>query len=361
MIILGIESSCDDTAAAVVKNGSEILSNVVASQDRFHRRFSGVVPEIASRRHLEAVHLVVLEALEDAGVSPEQLDAIAVTNRPGLIGSLLVGISAAKGYAYSWKKPLIPVNHLNGHLYAPSFKQQMEWPLLGLIISGGHTLLVKAHSPVDIEMVGSTIDDAVGEVYDKIAKHFGLGYPGGPLLDRLAVEGDPQAYRFPRTYLNDKERHRYNFSFSGIKTAVIHQRQRFAAGVDSGADESLADIAASFQAAVADVLLNKCAKLVEESGLNRIAVSGGVAANSYLRSRFADDQRFEAYFPEPRFCTDNAAMIAGVAAHSEQLLDYRAALDLDAGSRVVERIRGDALLPGSSSSLSRPSSIRKKQ
>lgn len=345
MIILGIETSCDDTGAAVVQNGREILSNVVSSQDRFHRRFSGVVPEIASRKHLESVHFTVLEALDEAGVAPREIDAIAVTNRPGLIGSLLVGISAAKGYAYSWKKPLIPVNHLAGHLYAPGLTAEVSWPLIGLVVSGGHTLLVIAHSPMDLEIVGSTIDDAVGEVYDKIAKHFGLGYPGGPVLDRLAVEGDSAAYAFPRTYLQDNDRHRYNFSFSGIKTAVIHQRHQFLRKPGVGSDDRLPDIAASFQAAAVDVLLAKTAQLVKDTGITRVAVSGGVAANSYLRARFGEQDGFEVYLPEPRFCTDNAAMIAGVAASSDQVLDYRAALGLEAYSRVVERVRGDAVLP----------------
>jgi len=366
MLILGIETSCDDTAAAVVRDGREILSNVVASQDEFHRAFSGVVPEIASRRHLEVIHLLIEKALLDAGVRPSELDRVAVSNRPGLIGSLLVGVGAAKACALAWGKPLVAVNHLAAHLYSATFQDSLPpYPHLGLIISGGHTLLVEALSPLDIVIYGSTIDDAVGEAYDKIAKYFGLGYPGGPVIDRLAATGDPDAYSFPRTLLDSGEQ-RYHFSFSGLKTAVVHQRHLFrraredtnddsresapsASGGILGADERIEDIAASFQAAAADTLIAKARRLIQDRGLPELAVSGGVAANAYLRQRFSACQDFRSYFPPRALCTDNAAMVAGVAFHACEALSREEMLALDAHSRVV--IRGPKHRQASGSAL----------
>jgi len=365
MLILGIETSCDDTAVAVVRDGHEILSNCISSQDEFHKAFSGVVPEIASRRHLEVIHLLIDKALRDSGVSPGQIDRIAVSNRPGLIGSLLVGVAAAKACALAWRKPLVPVNHLAAHLYAATFTEPMPYPHIGLVISGGHTLLVEAQSPLDVIIHGSTIDDAVGEVYDKIAKHFGLGYPGGPVLDRLAAGGDPGSWNFPRSLL-DPVTQRYHFSFSGIKSAVIHQRERFASHPPEAvhqktdheevkntsgalaAHERIEDIAAAFQAAVADILITKTARLVVDLGLQTVAVTGGVAANGYLRQRFADEAGFHAVFPPRPLCTDNAVMVAGAAWHDSDPLEGEAILRLDALSRVVLRGKRRQTVSGSS-------------
>lgn len=333
MIILGIETSCDDTAAAVVRDGHDVLSSVVSSQDTFHAAFAGVVPEIASRKHLETIHFVVRQALSRAGISWDDVDRMAVTNRPGLVGSLLVGVSTAKAYAWAHGIPLVAVNHIAAHLYAPFLGREAVYPTAGLIVSGGHTLLVRAENPLQLHILGSTIDDAVGEAYDKVAKHFGLGYPGGPLIDRMAGTGDPQAFRFPRTLL-DAERQRYDFSFSGIKTAVIHQRDRFRRG---DGPERIEDILASFQVAVVDVLEQKAAWLMNDCAYSTLVVSGGVAANSCLRERFAARSDFLTLFPERRYCTDNAAMVAGVAFHAREGLQGRDLLQLDITSRIVER------------------------
>lgn len=337
LIVLGVESSCDDTAAAVVRGGREILSNCVSGQEEFHRRFAGVVPEIASRRHLEVVHCIIRQAMDEAGVGPADIDRIAVTNRPGLVGSLLVGVSAAKALAWAWDKPLVPVNHIAAHLYAPAFETSFSYPVLGLAVSGGHTLLAVVQAPDEIEIVGSTIDDAAGEVFDKIAKHFGLGYPGGPVIDRLAKEGDPAAYAFPRTQL-DPERQRYDFSFSGIKTAVIHQRARFLRQEASPA-ESLPDIAASFQEAVAATLLARTRTLAADTGITTVVVSGGVAANSAVRAAFAAAPEIRAIFPGLKLCMDNAAMVAGVGACAREVLTGRMRNTLEVSSRIVLRGR----------------------
>lgn len=336
MLVLGIETSCDDTSVAIVRDGREVLSNVISNQDRFHARFAGVVPEIASRCHLEALSPAVQEALEEANVEPAQLDRIAVTTRPGLVGSLLVGLSAAKAYAWAWNKPLVAVNHMAAHLYAARFEREQAYPLLGLVISGGHTLLVRAEDPLTVEIIGSTIDDAVGEAYDKIAKHFGLGYPGGPVVDKLAATGDAAAFAFPRPLL-DPETQRFRFSFSGIKTAVVHQRERFKR---KDGPELVEDVCASFQAAVADVLIRKLRWLVEDTGITRVSVAGGVAANGYLRARFAAEADLDVVFPPRPLCTDNGAMVAGVAFHATEALSPRDALALDVESRIV--LRGKA-------------------
>ena len=334
MLILGIETSCDDTSAAIVRDGKEILSNIVSSQDEFHKAFSGVVPEIASRRHLESINHVVKYAFEEAGLEMGGVDSIAVTTRPGLIGSLIVGLSAAKAYAYSWNKPIIPINHISAHLYSAAFGGDLDYPLIGLVISGGHTLLIKASSPTDLEFLGTTIDDAVGEAYDKIAKHFGLGYPGGPVIDRLASRGDSGAYDFPRSLLN-QDKHRYNFSFSGIKTAVIHQRDRFKK--DSSKSEDVKDIAASFQNTVSEILLEKVKRAVRDTGIKRVAVAGGVAANSSINRVFTQQDEFKAVFPPKKLCTDNAAMVAGLAFHVKEKYSYKEAMLFDAKSRIIKK------------------------
>jgi len=306
--ILGIESSCDETAAAVVVDGRTVLSSVVSSQIEIHARFGGVVPEVASRAHVEAVLPVVGEALVEAGVDGSQLDAIAVTHGPGLIGALLVGVSAAKALALAWDVPLLGVNHLEAHLYAAFLEEpDLEMPLVVLLVSGGHTMLIVMDGHLQYRVLGSTLDDAAGEAFDKVARHVGLGYPGGPMIDRLAADGDRDAIRFPRAMMAGG----WDFSFSGVKTSVVNHMRR-------NPDTPIEDLAASFQEAVADVLVTKARRAAAEVGAKGICLAGGVAANSRLRERVreacsADGLR--AFLPSREMCTDNAAMVAAVAWH----------------------------------------------
>ncbi len=316
MNILGIETSCDDTAAAVVADGSRILSNVISSQNEFHGKYGGIVPEIASRKHVELILYVIQEALETADVSYQEIDAIAVTNRPGLVGSLLVGLSAAKSIAYCYEKSLIGVNHMLGHLYANFFEHpDLELPHISLTVSGGHTLIMYVTAPTQYKILGHTVDDAVGEAYDKVAKFLGLGFPGGPVIDRMAKEGNPDAIEFPSPLLHSKN---LNFSFSGLKTAVIrYVTDRRNAGHDVNA----ADVAASFQRAAIKVLVKKVLEASKDKQVSRITLSGGVAANSALREtliREAQQEGFQVYYPSLVLCTDNGAMIAGVGYHLYQ-------------------------------------------
>ena len=298
MIVLGIETSCDETAAAVVDDGRHVRSSVVSSQIDLHARYGGVVPEIAGRAHLELLTPVVAEALEKAGV--ERPDAVAVTYGPGLIGSLLVGLSTAKALSMSWDVPFVGVNHLEGHLFAPVIEEpSLEWPMVVLLVSGGHTLLVLAEAPGRYRLLGQTLDDAAGEAYDKVARYLGLGYPGGPAIDRISAEGDPRAFDLPRA-LDDGG---YDFSFSGLKTAVVRTAERHP-------DAKAADLAASFQEAVVDVLVRKAAKAVADTGAKGLCLGGGVAANSLLRRRAPAAVDVPTYLPSMAMCTDNAAMIA---------------------------------------------------
>lgn len=345
-LTLGIESSCDETSAAVLRSEAgdgatgvgvarrrppgghpEILSNIIASQIEVHRRYGGVVPEIASRRHLEALVPVVKEALGEAGVSLREIDLVAVTAGPGLVGALLVGVSAAKAMAYGLGRPLVGVNHLEGHLFANFLEYpDLEYPFLCLVVSGGHTDLLHLKGPGDIRVLGRTRDDAAGEAFDKVARVLGLGYPGGPLIDKVARGGDPEAYSFPRAYLEEGS---WDFSFSGLKTAVANFLTRAAA---KGETPPLPDVAASFQRAIAQVLVDKTVKAALSLGLQRVAVAGGVAANLELRRLM--EQRtaaagLEAFFPRLSLCTDNAAMIAH-AGLVRYLLDGPSPLDLNA-------------------------------
>ncbi len=298
MIVLGIETSCDETAAAVVEDGRTVRSSVVSSQIDLHARYGGVVPEIAGRAHVELLTPVVEEALAGAGI--ERPDAVAATCGPGLIGSLLVGLSAAKGLSMGWGVPFVGVNHLEGHLFAPTIEEPgLEWPLVVLLVSGGHTLLVFAEEPGRYRLLGQTIDDAAGEAYDKVARFLGLGYPGGPAIDRVANQGDPAAFALPRALMGDG----YDFSFSGLKTAVVRTVERHP-------DAATADLAASFQAAVVDVLVAKSAKAVADTGARGLALGGGVAANSLLRRRAPEAVDVPTYLPSMAMCTDNAAMVA---------------------------------------------------
>lgn len=313
MLILGIESSCDDTAAAVVEDGVRILSNVISSQNAFHQKYGGIVPEIASRKHVELILYVIEEALNKAGITLADPEAIAVTYKPGLVGSLLVGISAAKAIAYCYHKPLIGVNHIEAHAYANFMEHpDLEVPHLNLTVSGGHTLLFYVKSPTEQELLGGTLDDAVGEAYDKIAKFLNLGFPGGPIIDRLAKKGDPKAINFPRPLLNSGD---YNFSFSGLKTAVTYYVKE---AREQGKEIREEDLLASFQQAAIEVLVVKLLKAGEEKQVFTLTLSGGVAANSLLRKTLSEkgaEQGLKVVYPRLELCTDNAAIIAGLGYH----------------------------------------------
>lgn len=305
-LVLGIESSCDETAAAVVAGGRRVLSNIIASQVDLHKKYGGVVPEIASRKHLELILPTIREALEGAGVSLAQIDAIAVTHGPGLVGTLLVGLSAAKALAYALDKPLIGVNHLEGHIYANFLTEQPpEFPLICLIVSGGHTDLLYMEGHGSLELLGRTLDDAAGEAFDKIARSVGLGYPGGPQVERLAAAGNPEAVALPRAQTEGL----YDFSFSGLKTAVLQYVQR----TGPLSDQQRADLAASFQRSVTSVLADKTLRAAQEKGVRQVILAGGVAANGELRRAMAErlsPHGIAVGYPPPVLCTDNAAMIA---------------------------------------------------
>jgi N6-L-threonylcarbamoyladenine synthase len=305
-IILGIETSCDETAAAIVVGGTDVRSSVVSSQVDLHARYGGVVPEIASRAHVELLTPVVAQAVVEAGVDELSIEAVAATNGPGLVGSLLVGVSAAKSLALVWDVPFVAVNHLEAHLYAAFVEDpSLELPVVVLIVSGGHTLLVEMQDHGRYRLLGSTVDDAAGEAFDKVARFLGLGYPGGPAIDRLAMDGDPSAIRFPRALLDDG----YDFSFSGLKTAVVNH-------VRKHPEVSTADVCASFQDAVVDVLVTKARRAAAAVGAKGMCLGGGVAANSHLREQFLDActaDGFHGFLPSRAMCTDNAAMVAATA------------------------------------------------
>ena len=314
MKILGIETSCDECAAAVVEDGRHILSNVVATQIPFHAPFNGVVPEIASRKHAEWIYGVVQEALKKANLEPHGIDAVAVTNRPGLLGSLLVGLSFAKAFAWARNIPLIAVDHMLAHLYASqlSAAEAPAYPFLGLLVSGGHSIICRADAFNDITVIGATIDDAAGEAFDKVAKHYRFGYPGGAVIDRMAQNGDSGAFRFPMPNLYKSGR-RYDVSYSGLKNAVINQLDQFR--VQKNGEIRPEDIAASFQKTAVDILLRALFNAVEDTGLSTIVAGGGVAANAYLRARLAERHDLRCIFPPPELCGDNGAMIAGIGFH----------------------------------------------
>ncbi|MEY4230486.1 MAG: putative O-sialoglycoprotein endopeptidase [Actinomycetota bacterium] len=302
-LVLGIETSCDETAAALVLGGFDVASSVVGTQIDLHAEFGGVVPEIASRAHLESLNPIVARAIVEAGVSEQRIDAVACTIGPGLIGALLVGVSAAKAFALAWDVPFIGVHHHEAHLYAAFLEDPMlEFPLVVLLVSGGHTMLVEMQDHGQYRLLGQTIDDAAGEAFDKVARFLGLDYPGGPAIDREAESGDPTAIAFPRAMLHDN----LDFSFSGLKTSVMNH-------VRKHPDVSSADVAASFQVAVVDVLVAKARRAARAVGAKGLVLGGGVAANSLLRERFLDaceDDGIRAFLPSRAMCTDNAAMIA---------------------------------------------------
>lgn len=306
--ILGIESSCDECSASVVEDGKKILSNVIATQIDFHRKYNGVVPEIASRLHTEWITSVVKEALDKSGLTLNDIDGVAVTNRPGLVGSLLVGVSFAKGIALALGKPIIGVDHIRAHLYAPHLEYDIDYPYLGLLVSGGHTVISRVESFDSIEVMGTTIDDACGEAFDKVAKFYNLGYPGGVAIDRLSEKGDPDAFRFPDPSLHKGE-HRYDVSYSGLKTAVINQIDQFWNGTS---EKSRENIAASFQKAAVGMLIKRVKRAVKDTGIKTVVAGGGVVANSLLRSELKKLEGAKIIFPSIRLCTDNGAMIAGI-------------------------------------------------
>ncbi len=305
-LILGIETSCDETAVAIIKNGREIAANVVASQIESHKRFGGVVPEIASRHHVEQITLVLEEALQQAKVTMAEITAIAVTEGPGLVGALLIGVNAAKALAFAYQKPLVPVHHIAGHIYANRLVTELKFPLLALVVSGGHTELVYMREHGHFEVIGETRDDAAGEAYDKVARTLNMPYPGGPHIDRLAHEGKP-TIDLPRAWLEEGS---YDFSFSGLKSAVINTVHNAEQRGEIIAPE---DLAASFQASVIDVLVKKTADAVKEYGVKQLLVAGGVAANKGLRTALEEafsGAEVELVIPPMSLCTDNAAMIA---------------------------------------------------
>lgn len=311
--MLGIETSCDETAAAVVRNGHEVLSSVVSSQIEQHARFGGVVPEVASRAHLDAIGPVIDAAIDQAGISRQAIDGIAVTVGPGLIGALLVGVSAAKALSLAWQVPIVGVNHHEAHLYAAFLDDPtLQFPLVVLLVSGGHTMLIEMSDHGSYRLLGRTIDDAAGEAFDKVARFLGLGYPGGPLIDRLASAGDPTALSLPRAMMTrEGTNDTLDFSFSGLKTAVVNQ-------VRANPEVATADVAASFQAAVVDVLVTKTRRAAAAVGAAGVVLAGGVAANSALRRALteacAEDGR-RCLLPSAAMCTDNAAMIAAAGWH----------------------------------------------
>lgn len=326
-LILAIESSCDETSAAVIENGREVLSNIIASQISTHEKYGGVVPEVASRMHIEVINGVVMEALEEAKVTLKDIDAIGVTYGPGLVGALLVGLQYAKGLAFSTKKPLIGVNHIEGHISANYIEHKdLKPPFVSLVVSGGHTFIVHVKNYGEYEVIGQTRDDAAGEAYDKVARALGLGYPGGPKIDKLAKEGNPDAIKFPKANFHEDT---LDFSFSGVKSAVLNYLNK---SKMQNTEVNKADVAASFQKAVVDVLTENALKTCEKNNINKIAIAGGVASNSALRYKLTEEANkkgIEVLFPSPILCTDNAAMI-GSAAYFNFINSKISSLDLNA-------------------------------
>ena len=343
-LALGIETTCDETSAAVVADGRRVLSNVVRTQAALHQKYGGVVPEIAARAHIELIDEIISLALDEAGIHGSHLDVIGVAHTPGLVGCLLVGVSAAKGVAFAWDKPLVGVNHVAAHLYAAALYERPapagdawtagdSWPALGLVISGGHTTLYRMESPKDLIKIGHTIDDAVGEAFDKVAAILQLGYPGGPQIDALANQGNPEAIKFPMTLLGKES---LDFSFSGLKTAVLYHvcgiggKQREASALSP---QERADVAASFQRTATDILIAKCRRALGQGRYRSLVAGGGVCANSAIRSgllQLGREHGIAVLLPELQFCQDNGAMIAGMASEL-----YRSGARSDFGLRVV--------------------------
>jgi N6-L-threonylcarbamoyladenine synthase len=334
MRVLAIETSCDDTGAAVLLDGRKILSNVVSSQVSIHQKYGGVVPELASRRHIESIVPIVTEALETAKLTLGQIDGIAVTQGPGLVGSLLVGLSFAKSLSFAMGLPLVGVNHVEAHLSAIFLEEKPpRFPFIGLVVSGGHTSLFRVDGFGKFRRLGQTRDDAAGEAFDKVAKLLGLGYPGGPIIDELSRKGNSKAIRFPRPSLGKNS---FDFSFSGLKTAVVNYVKAHPETPQSYSNELIRNIVSSFQEAVVDVLVKKTLQAAQHEGLKKVVLSGGVAANRVLRERMVEearDQKVRVYVPSPLFCTDNAAMV-GVVGYEYLKRGVRAPLSLNAFSNM---------------------------
>jgi len=311
MKVLGIETSCDECAAAIVEDGTRILSSIVMTQVPLHERYQGVVPELASRIHTEWIMGAVRRALESAHLSAEDIDAVAATSKPGLIGSLAVGLSFAKAFAWARSIPFKGINHMLAHLYAVQLSEPVPYPFIGLLVSGGHSIICRADAFDSITVLGTTIDDAVGEAFDKVASFYGFGYPGGLVIDRLAADGDADAFRFPLPSLH-KGSHRYDVSYSGLKTAVIHHLESYRR---PGAPVTPENIAASFQRTAINILLSRLYRAVADTGITTIVAGGGVAANSFLRQELAKKKNLEVHFPPLFLCGDNGAMVAGLAYH----------------------------------------------
>lgn len=332
MVVLGIETSCDECSAAVVRDGHDILSNVIATQIELHKPYEGVVPEIASRLHTEWIAQVVAAAVSQAHMTLSDIDAIAVTSRPGLLGSLLVGLNFAKALAATLDIPFIGIDHIRAHLYASQIEQPLEYPYLGVLVSGGHTVICKVNGYDEIDVLGTTIDDAIGEAFDKVAKHYSLGYPGGVVIDKLSKAGNPTAFLFPGPTLQKGE-HPYDMSYSGLKTAVINQLDKF---WDGKSEKSPENIAASFQRCAVGLLMRRVRLALEDTGLTRLSAGGGVAANSLLRSELKNLEHngIEVSFPSLKLCTDNGAMVAGLGYRylSEGI---HSPYDLNASARVT--------------------------
>ncbi len=331
MLILGIDTSCDDTSISIVENGTNVITSLLTSQTKVHEKYSGVVPELAARAHLEMIFYLLDEALNSTSLSLNDIDAIAVTNRPGLIGSLLVGVGAAKGLAFATKKPIVPIEHIAAHIYSVHLTNEIEFPYISLVVSGGHTIVTRVTSHGVYEVIGTTLDDAVGEAYDKIAKHLGLGYPGGPVIDKLASLGQDGVVDFPVILLNDENK--YNFSYSGLKTAAIYQTKKYTKKDKTPTNE---DIALAFQKSAIEPLYQKALLYSNENGIKTVTLSGGVAANSYLRKKFSTSEHFACYLPELQYTSDNAAMVAGLAYHQfdkYKTFDY----SFECSSRVLKK------------------------
>jgi N6-L-threonylcarbamoyladenine synthase len=335
MKVLGIETSCDECAAAVVEDGEVILSNIIATQIPYHAPWNGVVPEIASRKHTEWIYAVVKEALDKADIQVADVGAVAATSRPGLLGSLIVGLSFAKAFAWARNIPLVAVDHMLAHLYAPLLTEsgkpsiKPDYPFLGLLVSGGHTIICRADDFDDITVLGTTIDDAAGEAFDKVAKYYGFGYPGGAVIDKMARDGDSSAFHFPMPSLHKGE-HRYDVSYSGLKTAVINQLEMFKTAKGVVRNE---DIAASFQKTAVEILLRALLNAVQDTGLSTIVAGGGVAANSYLRACHAKQKDLRCIFPPLELCGDNGAMVAGIG-YRHLLKGGQSPLNVTAQARV---------------------------
>ncbi|GMQ60138.1 tRNA (adenosine(37)-N6)-threonylcarbamoyltransferase complex transferase subunit TsaD [Vallitalea sediminicola] len=326
VIIMAIESSCDETSVAIVKNGKDVISNIISSQIDLHKKFGGVVPEIASRKHIENIDPVISEALEEANMTIQDVSAVAVTYGPGLVGALLVGLAEAKAIAFAAKKPLIGIHHIEGHISANYIEGDFKPPFICMVVSGGHTHLVHVRDYGKYEIMGKTRDDAAGEAFDKVARSIGLGYPGGPKIDKVSNQGDENAIEFPRSYL---EKGSYDFSFSGVKSAVLNYINQCKMKEQ---EINVPDIAASFQKSVVEVIVNKTIKAAKELKLDKIALAGGVAANSKLRQEMekaCEKEKITLHYPSLVYCTDNAAMI-GVAAYYEYINGVRHNMDLNA-------------------------------